>query len=182
MAMARSRWSALNLPNGAAEGAIAARRARVEVEDAERLVRPLHRHADDLAHAEAHDALHRLEALVAGRVRDEHALLRLQDVFHDRAADRHLFLLLRAVAPAQRLRLKLLHVQRPVVFGAGRVVGGGVPQHDAAAVGVEMAEDQVHDAVEQLIEVENVADGLDGLVDDAEVGSAARGPRPGRGG
>ena len=47
----------------------------------------LHRHADHLADADADDALAGGEALVAGRVGDEHALLLAQDVVDDGAAD-----------------------------------------------------------------------------------------------
>ena len=70
----------------------------------------------------------------------------------------------RRLAPADGLGLQLAAV--------------GVAQHDAAAVGLDRAEDQLHDAVEQLIEVEDVADGLDGLVHDAEVGQGGLQPRP----
>ena len=129
---------------------------RVEVEHAERLVPALHRHADHLADAEADDALPGVEALIAARRRRPARPAFLEHVVHDRPAQGDLLLVIDLLAPADGLGLEL----------AGVVVA----QHDAAAVGVDGAEDQLHDALEQLIEVEDVADGLDGLVHDAEVG------------
>ena len=51
-------------------------------------------------------------------------------------------------------------------------------KHDAAAIRLDGAENQLHDAFEKLIQIENMADGLDGLVHDAEIGQ--RGLEPGR--
>src|SRR5947208_16197286 len=74
---------------------------------------------------------------------------------HNRSADGDLLQTIGASAPANRLRLKL----------AGVVIA----QHDAATIRLDGIEDQVHDLLEQLIEIEDMADGLDRLVHDAEV-------------
>src|SRR5262249_28501956 len=50
-----------------------------------------------------------------------------------------------------------------------QLTGVGVEQHDAAAVRLQGAEDQLHDAVQQLGNVDDVADGLGGFIEDAEV-------------
>src|SRR5207237_324400 len=119
---------------------------RVEVDDAERLVPALHRYADRLADAEPDDALPGAEAAVLGGVGDQHALLLAEDVVRDGAAEGDAFRAGGGGAPANRLRLEL--------------VGGGVVQHDAAPVRPDRAEDQLHDPLEELVEVEDVADGL----------------------
>jgi len=71
-------------------------------------------------------------------------------MFHDGPADRQLFVGLFVLAPAQRFGLDLS--------------GVGVAHHDAAAVCFDGAEDQFQDAVQKLIDIENVADRLAGLV------------------
>ena len=164
--MARARWSPVNLlaglPPEERRRADRATACGVEIEHAERFVPALHRHADDLADAVADDALHGLKALVAGRVGHEQPLLLAQHVIHDRAADGDLFLAVDAIAPAQRLGLKLGAIQHG---RSGRCLAHRrLAQHDAAAVGVEGAKDQLQDALEELIEVEDVADGLGRLV------------------
>src|SRR5262249_40613407 len=54
---------------------------------------------------------------------------------------------------------------------------------DAAAVGDDGVEDQLQDALQELVEVEDVADGLGGLVQDGQVGQADAQPgRVGQGG
>ena len=60
----------------------------------------------------------------------------------------------------------------------------GFDQHEAAAVGVDGAEDQFQDAVEQLVQVEDLADRLAGLVHDGQVGQGVLEPggRPVRSG
>src|ERR1044071_9411004 len=98
-------------------------RVRVEVEHAERLVPALHRHADGLADAEPHDALTRGEAVVAGGIRHQNALLFAQDVLHDSPANADLFVPADAPAIANRLRLELPSVR--------------VAQHHATTVGLD---------------------------------------------
>ncbi len=119
------------------------------------------------------DALHGLKALVAGHVGNENALLLAQHVIHDRPADGDLLLAIDAVAPAQRLGLKLRAIERGRL--RSRLGRGSVAQHDAAAISVKIAEDQFENAFEQLIEVEDLADGLRRLIH--EVGQSVFEPR-----
>ena len=56
------------------------------------------------------------------------------------------------------------------------LAGVGIAQHEAAAVGVDGAEDQFQDAVEQFVQVEDVADRLAGLVHDGQVGQGVLEP------
>ena len=157
---------------GAAER-IARRGAGVEIEHAERFVPALHRHADDFADAVANDALHGLEALVAGHVGHENALFLAQHVIHDGPADGDLLLAIDAVAPAHRLGLKLGAIENSGPWA--RLGRRRVAQQDAAAVGVEVAKDQFEDAFEELIEIEDVADGLRRLVH--QIGQGVLEPR-----
>ena len=63
-----------------------------------------------------------------------------------------------ALAPADGFRLELTGVRSA--------------EHDAAPIRLDGAEDQLHDPLEKLIQVENMADGLDGLIHDAQVGQS----------
>ena len=141
---------------------VAGRAEGIEINHAQRLVAALHRHAHRLADAEADDALARVEALVLGRVRHQDALLLAQHIVHDRAAQGKLLLGGQSLPPANGLRLELIAV-------AG-------PEHDAAAVGLDGAEDQVHHPFQELIEIEDVADRVDRLVHDRQVGQRALQP------
>src|SRR5207249_5863205 len=118
----------------------------IDVQDAQGLVPAGHRHADHLADADAEDALAGAEALVLGGVRDQDALLLADDVVDDGAADLQAFARRLVAAPAHRLGLQLAAV--------------GVAEHDAAAVGLDGAEHQLQDPLEQVVEVEDVADRL----------------------
>jgi len=80
---------------------------RVEVEDTERLVAPLHRHADHLADAELDDAAAGVEPGVLGRVGKQHPLLLAEHPVDDRPAQEDLLLMLR-LPPANRPRLRLV--------------------------------------------------------------------------
>src|SRR5262249_30242694 len=103
-----------------------------------------------------------VEALVLRGVVDQDALFFLEDIVHDRPADRDLLVAVDLFTPADRLGLVLATV--------------GVAEHDAAAVGADRFEDQLHDPFEELIGVQDVAGGLDGLVHDAEVGQRSLEP------
>ena len=82
--------------------------------------------------------------------------LRCDDVVQDRLADRDLFVGADRLCELRRtLRLELLGVR--------------VDQHDAAAVGLDPLEDQLHDAVEQLVDVLRVADGQRRAIHDLQV-------------
>ena len=60
------------------------------------------------------------------------------------------------------------------------LLGLGVLEHDAAAVGVDPLEDHLHDPGEQLVDVERVAHGQRRAIHDLQI---AAGPgEPGRGG
>src|SRR5262249_9914131 len=111
---------------------------------------------------------------------NENALLLTQDVIHDGPADGDLFPAIEAIAPAHRFRLKLGTVGYEWNTRSARASRVGcvcrrVTQHDAAAIGVEMAKDQLQDALQELIEIENVANGLRGLIH--EVGQGVLKPR-----
>ncbi len=140
------------------------RRAGIEIQHAERLVSALHGHADHLANPRADDALHRLKPLVAQGVGNENSLLLAQHVIDDRSADGELLVLIGALAPADRLGLELTGGDRTRVKSGAVLERRLRAQHDAAAIGLERLEDQFEDALQQLIEVESVADGLGGLV------------------
>ena len=141
---------------------IARRRAGIEIEHAERFMAALHRHADDLADAVADDALHGLKALVARHVGHEKPLFLAQYIIHEGAADGDFFLAVDAMPPAQRLGLKLGAIQHG---RSGRCLAHRrLAQHDAAAVGVEVAKGHLQDALEELIEIEDLADGLRRLI------------------
>ena len=91
--------------------------------------------------------------------------LLLEDVIDDGLAEGELLLVILLLAPAQ---------------GLGRQLAGvGIDQHDAAAVGADRAENQFQNAVEQFVEVEDLADRLAGLVHDGQVGQGVL--EPGRG-
>ncbi len=108
----------------------------------------MHGDADRLADAELDDALRRVPALVLLGVAGEHAFLVLHDVVEDRAADVHV------------LGVARLAVGFAVAADAGtKLAGLAIDEHDAAAVGLDPFEDQLHDAAQELVDVERVADG-----------------------
>ena len=96
-----------------------------------------------------------------GGVGNENALLLAEDVVHDGAADGDL--LLRLTPSRQRTAFgssSACRAWRGISRPAAAPSGRGGAQHDAAAIGFDRPEHQLQDAVEQLLEVENVADGL----------------------
>ena len=145
-------------------GRLVVGRLRIEVQYAEGFVPPLHRHADDLADAKLEDAFSAEETFVARGVRDQDPDMFLHDMIDDGARKREFFLPIFFLAPAQGFRLQL--------------AGFLIVQEDAATVRLDGAEDQFQNAPEQLIEVEDHADGLARLVHDGEVGQGAA--QPGR--
>ena len=60
------------------------------------------------------------------------------------------------------------------------LLGLWIEQHDAAAVGLDPLEDQLHDAVEQLIDVERVADGQRRAIHDLQIAAGPGQPGAGR--
>ena len=132
----------------------------VDVDRAHHVVAALHGHADRLAHAHLHDAAAGVPAVVLPGVAGQHALVPLDHVVENRLADGDPLVGADALARAADLRLKRL---------AGRV-----HQHDAAAVGLDPLEDQLHDPLQQLVDVQRVADGQRRAVHHLQVA-----PRPG---
>ena len=141
----------------------ALRRGRsVDIDHAHHVVATLHGHADRLADAHLHDAGRVVPALVLAGVAGQHSLVVLQDVVQDGLADRNLLARFEALPSVPHLGLKLL--------------GLLVEQHDAAAVGLDPIEDQLHDAIEQLIDVERMADGQRRAVHDLQIAAGPRQP------
>ena len=68
-----------------------------------------------------------------------------------------------AFAPANGFRLELAAVR--------------IAKHNATPVRLDGTEDQLHDPFQKLVQVENVADGLDRLVHDTQVGQGIFEPR-----
>src|SRR3984893_18368928 len=99
----------------------------------------LHRYANHFANAVTKDALAGVKALIAHGIGSENALFLPQDVFHDRAANFHLSQRIDILAPARICRLEL--------------AGVAVAQHDAASVGFDGLEDQIHDPFKELIDI-----------------------------
>ena len=99
-----------------------------------------------------------------GGIGDQHPLLFAQHVIHD--------------GPAHSESSP--HAARPsrqrTALGSRQRRSSVLPQHDAAAVRLDGAKDQLQDAVEKLVKIEDVADGLAGLVHDRQVGQGGLEP------
>ena len=105
----------------------------------------------------------RAPAVVLPGVAGQHAFVPLDHVVEDRLADRDPLVGADALARAADLRLQRF--------------GGRVQQHDAAAVGLDPLEDQFHDPVQQLVDVQRVADGQGRAVHDLQVAAGPGQPR-----
>ena len=128
----------------------------VDVNHADHVVTALHRHANRLANAQFHDAGARAEAIVLPGVAGEHALVPLDDEIEDRLADRDLVAAVAGVvAGPPHAGIESLRVR--------------IEEHDAAAVGLDPLENQLHDAVEQLVDVQRMADGQGRAVHHLEI-------------
>ena len=125
----------------------------VGVEDAQRGVPALDRHADGLADLVVDDRLRRAESLVARGVGGDDALALLQDVVDDRLRDGHPLVGLGRLAPSHRL---------------GDELAGLVLEQDRAAVGADRLEDQLEDLGREGVDVQDVADRLGGAVHDRQ--------------
>ena len=103
-----------------------------------------------------------VETLVLAGVGEQHALLFAEDVIDDGAAYVDAILVASAAAPADSFWLQL-----PAAV---------VAQHDAAAVGLDGAKHEFENALQEIVQIEDVADRLAGLVHDRQVGQG--GPQP----
>ncbi len=127
----------------------------VDVDHAHQVIAALHGHADRLADSCADDARRRIPAVVLLGVAGNHALALFHYIVEDRLADRHP-LWRPGVAP------------HPLDFRL-ELPGLGTDQHDAAAVGFDEFEDQLHDAMQQLVDVQSVADGQSGAIHELQI-------------
>ena len=117
-------------------------RGRVDVDQPDGVVAAPHRHADRLPHPRAHHAVAGGEPVVLLGVAGQHALVVVEHVVEDRAADLHR-------GGVSRLAVATgLGPQFPAL---------GIEQHDAAAVGFDPFEDELEDPAEKLVDVERVA-------------------------
>ena len=135
----------------------------VDVNHADHVVAALHGHAHRLADAHLQDAGRRVPAVVLAGVAGEHAFVPLQHVIEDRLADGDLLVGGHALAGAAHLGLELLGLR--------------IDEHDAAAVGLDPFENQFHDPLQQLIDVQRVADGQGRAVHHLEIAADAGQPR-----
>src|SRR5205823_1247740 len=135
---------------------------RVEIKHAQGFVPAFHGNTDSLVDAEAHNTLPGIEALVAAGIGYQDALLLSKDILDDGAAQGDLLLRANALAPAHGFRFELARVP--------------IAKHDATSIRLDGADDQLHDPLEKLVQVKNVADGLDGPVHDAQAGQSVLEP------
>ena len=132
----------------------------VDVDHADHVVAALHGHANRLADAHLHDAAGGIPAVVLPGVAGQHAFVPLDHVVENRLADGDFLVGADALASAADLGLQQFCRR--------------VHQHDAAAVGLDPLEDQLHDPLQQLVDVQRVADGQRRAVHHLQVA-----PRPG---
>ena len=145
MATISLRWSSVNRRDGAAPLEDLLGRSRgVDVDHAHHVVTALHRHANRLANAQFHDAGARAETIVLPGVAGEHALVPLDDKIEDRLADRDLVAAVGVVAGPPHAGIESPRVR--------------IEEHDATPVGLDPLENQLHDAVQQLVDVQRMAD------------------------
>ena len=150
-------WSCENLPRGASlprhDDGHAAVGLDVGVEDAQRGVPALDRHADGLADVVIDDRLRGAEPLVRRRVGGDHPLPLLEHVIDDRSRDGHPLVGVGGIAPAD---------------GLGHEVAALVLQQDGASVGPDRLEDELENLGQERVDLEDMADRLGGPVHDRE--------------
>ena len=118
----------------------------------------MHGNADRLADPHPHDARRRVPAVVLAGVAGQHALVLLHHVVQDRLGNGDLLLGADALAGAADL--------------GGQLLGVRVQEHHAAAVGLDPLEDQIHDPLQELVDVQRVAHGQGRAVHHLEVAPA----------